>query len=72
MRIDRRWFTLIALAGAFLAIGIVLGVLTSVNMDWVPAVHAGVKPVAVDLPAPPPNFSAVVKAVTPAVVNISP
>lgn len=71
MRIDRHWFRLGTLAGVFLAIGIVLGVLTSANMDWVSPVRASAKPVAVDLSAPPGNFSAVVKAVTPAVVNIS-
>jgi serine protease Do len=89
MLIDRRWLGLGALAGVFLAIGTVLGVLVSSNMDWVPAVRASATPVAaqdwvpavrasatpvaaqMDLSAPPGNFSAVVKAVTPAVVNIS-
>jgi serine protease Do len=62
MLIDRRWLGLGALAGVFLAIGTVLGVLVSSNMDWVPAVRASATPVAAQ---------AVVKAVTPAVVNIS-
>ena len=68
---DRRWFGLGALAGVFLAIGIVLGVLTTANMGWVSPVRASATPVAVNVPAAPGNFSAIVKAVTPAVVNIS-
>ena len=68
---DRRWFGLGALAGVFLAIGIVLGVLTTANMGWVSPVRASATPVAVNVPAAPGNFSAIVKSVTPAVVNIS-
>lgn len=75
MLTDRRSVKLGAIAGLILAVGVVLGVLLSVHMDWISSVRAGAQTVATttpsDLPTPPVNFAPVVKAVTPAVVNIS-
>ena len=75
MLTDRRSAKLGAVAGLILAVGVVIGILLSVHMDWISSVRAGAQTVATtapsDLPAPPVNFAPVVKAVTPAVVNIS-
>jgi serine protease Do len=75
MLTDRCSVKLGAIAGLILAVGVVLGVLLSVHMEWISSVRAGAQAVATttpaDLPAPPVNFAPVVKAVTPAVVNIS-
>ena len=70
MLTDRRSVKLGAIAGLILAVGVVLGVLLSVHMDWISSVRAGAQAIATttpgDLPAPPVNFAPVVKAVTPA------
>ena len=75
MVIHRRSLKLGAIAGLILAVGVALGILFSVNMDWIPSVRASAQAAAApapdELPTPPVNFAPVVKAVTPAVVNIS-
>jgi serine protease Do len=75
MVIHRRSPKLGAIAGLILAVGAVLGILFSVHMDWITSVRAGAQTVATvapgELVSPPVNFAPVVKAVTPAVVNIS-
>ena len=63
-------------AGVFLLVGILVGAMFSVRMDWVPLANGGstTSGPAASLPlgnAPQSNFVPVVKAVMPAVVNIS-
>jgi serine protease Do len=73
MSLDRRSFRVGLVAGAFLIVGVIAGIGFSARFDWLPlAVSqeiAAKPPIAAG--ATPPNFVAVVKAVTPAVVNIS-
>ncbi|MFQ5995884.1 MAG: DegQ family serine endoprotease [Acidiferrobacterales bacterium] len=76
MAIDRRSFRLGALAGLLVVAGIVIGTIVSARMDWIPVVHGNTAVAAsagrlVALTVPSQNFADVVKAVTPAVVNIS-
>jgi serine protease Do len=73
MSIERRSFGLGALAGLLIGTGIIIGA-AAAGVDWVSTVHGGT-PTAVATAgaelAPAAGFSAVVKAVTPSVVNIS-
>ncbi|OGI48607.1 MAG: hypothetical protein A2151_02665 [Candidatus Muproteobacteria bacterium RBG_16_65_34] len=72
MSLDRRSFRVGVVAGVFLLAGVILGAVLSARMDWLPAAHS--EPQEAKLPfngATPPNFTTVVKAATPAVVNIS-
>jgi len=81
MSLDRRSFRLGAVAGVFLVIGVVAGIVFSSRMDWVApaqsqqAVGQAIAQTAVAQPLPagsaPPSFVPVVKAAMPAVVNIS-
>src|SRR3989344_6994131 len=72
MSFDRRSFRLGVLAGAFLFFGLIAGIVLSSRLDWLPTAESQEN--AARAPLPPgtaPNFVAVVKAVTPAVVNIA-
>ena len=72
MSFDRRSFRLGILAGVFLFLGLIAGIALTANLGWLSAAES--QETAVRAPIPPgtpPNFVAVVKAVTPAVVNIS-
>ncbi len=74
MSLDRRSFRIGIFAGLILFAGVVVGIILSSRLDWVPvATSAPEETVRTSLPsgAAPPNFVEVVKAVTPAVVNIS-
>jgi serine protease Do len=73
MSLDRRSFKVGIIAGVLLVAGIIAGIVFSSRFDWLPsAISAPAEttppPVA---GATPPNFVPVVKAVMPAVVNIS-
>ncbi|KPK71141.1 MAG: hypothetical protein AMJ84_06585 [Acidithiobacillales bacterium SM23_46] len=72
MSFDRRSFRFGIVAGAFLVIGVVAGIVFSSRMDWVAPAQSE-QTVAPALPAgsAPPSFVPVVKASMPAVVNIS-
>ncbi len=69
----RRSFKLAAATGFLVLAGFVAGVILSARMDWIAPVHGGLVSVGspVSPRAPGQNFTDVVKAVTPAVVNIS-
>ncbi len=72
MSFDRRSFRLGILAGALLFLGLIAGIVLSSRLDWLPTAESQEN--AAWAPLPPgtaPNFVAVVKAVTPAVVNIA-
>jgi serine protease Do len=72
MNIDRLSFRVGLIAGLFLFAGVVIGVVLSSRWNWVPvAGSAEPAPRAVVVARPTANFVPVVKAVTPAVVNIS-
>ena len=73
MSIDRRSFKVGIIAGVFLVSGVVAGIVFSSRLDWLPNASSASTDTA---PAPvigatPPSFVPVVKAVKPAVVNIS-
>ncbi len=71
--IDRRSFRLGAAAAALILIaGIALGIGLSARLDWLPIANGEAPQDALPLKGPtPPDFVPVVKAATPAVVNIS-
>ena len=76
MSFDRRSFKVGIIAGVFLAVGVLVGVVFSSRLEWPPsAASSSADATAVAAPAPsgptPPNFVQVAKAVMPAVVNIS-
>ena len=72
MSFDRRSFRLGILAGAFLFLGLIAGIVLSSRLDWLPAAESRENATRASIPpGTAPNFVAVVKAVTPAVVNIS-
>ena len=73
MNIDRRSFRVGLIAGLFLFAGILIGVIMSSRLSWMPvADSADTTPRATAVTNGPSNtFVPVVKAVTPAVVNIS-
>lgn len=73
MSFDRRSFKYGVIAGLLLFAGVLVGVVLSARFDWISATTAETQTTQ---PAPsvgtmPPNFVDVVKAVMPAVVNIS-
>ncbi len=76
MSFDRRSFKVGIVAGIFLITGVLAGIIFSSRLDWLPNAVSG-SPEAAPAPAPiaagatPPSFVSVVKAVMPAVVNIS-
>lgn len=76
MLIDRRSFKVGLIAGVFLIVGVIGGVVLTSRMDWMPLADSADTATA-KLPLPPDkggpgnNFVPVVKAATPAVVNIS-
>ena len=73
MTIDKRSFRVGLIAGLFLFAGLIAGVVLSSRLDWMPVADSaepvGTKPIPAG--APKENFVGIVKAVTPAVVNIS-
>ncbi|MDO8705099.1 MAG: DegQ family serine endoprotease [Sulfuricaulis sp.] len=76
MSFDRRSFKVGIIAGVFLVTGVLAGIVFSSRFDWLPSAVSGSTeaPLAaapVISGATPPNFVPVVKAVMPAVVNIS-
>jgi serine protease Do len=76
MSLDRRSFKAGIIAGIFLVIGIIVGIVFSSRPEWPPHADSATAADAASAPVPvsgptPPNFVAVVKAVMPAVVNIS-
>jgi serine protease Do len=73
MSIDRRSFRAGLVAGLFLFVGLIGGVILSSRLGWMPVAGSADQP-RLPLPAPAgpqQNFVPVVKAVTPTVVNIS-
>lgn len=73
MSLDRRSFKVGIIAGIFLVTGVIAGIVFSSRLDWLPS---AISSPAETAPPPviggtPPNFVPVVKAVMPAVVNIS-
>ena len=77
MSFDRRSFKVGIIAGAFLVVGVLVGIVFSSRLEWLPSAasssaDAAGTPAAPALSGPtPPNFVQVAKAVMPAVVNIS-
>ena len=74
MSFDRRSFKIGIIAGAFLITGVLVGIVLSSRLDWLPSAASSPTETATAplLTGPtPPNFVPVVKAVMPAVVNIS-
>ena len=72
MSFDRRSFRLGILAGALLFLGLIAGIVLSSRLDWLPTAESQENAARASIPpGTAPNFVAVVKAVTPAVVNIS-
>lgn len=75
MKIDRLSFRVGLLAGLFLFAGVIIGVVLSSRLDWMPVAGSAEGTERLPLPAqaagPRDNFVPIVKAVTPAVVNIS-
>src|SRR3989344_4730221 len=72
MSFDRRSFRLGILAGALLFLGLIAGIVLSSRLDWLPVAESQENAARAPLPlGTAPNFVAVVKAVTPAVVNIA-
>lgn len=73
MSLDRRSFKFGVVAGLLLFVGVLAGIAATARFDWLPATTAQAQ---ATVPAPSggvmaPNFVGVVKAVMPAVVNIS-
>lgn len=72
MQLERRSFRVGVIAGAFLVVGALIGVVLSARYDLTPmAVGKDAAPVQIGSGVTLPGFVPVVKAVTPAVVNIS-
>src|SRR3989344_3578163 len=72
MSFDRRSFRLGILAGTFLFLGLIAGIVLSSRLGWLPLAESQEDVARVSiLPGTAPNFVAVVKAVTPAVGNIA-
>ena len=76
MSLDRRSFKVGIIAGVFLITGVAVGIVFSSRLGWLPnAASSPAEGAATTAPAlsgpTPPNFVPVVKAVMPAVVNIS-
>ena len=76
MSLDRRSFKVGIMSGVFLITGVVAGIVFSSRLGWLPSAASspteGAATTAPALSGPtPPNFVPVVKAVMPAVVNIS-
>lgn len=74
MTIDRRSFRAGLVAGLFLFAGLIGGVILSSRLDWMPVAGSAENQPRLPLPpgvGPEKNFVPIVKAVTPAVVNIS-
>ncbi len=73
MQLDRRSFKLGLAAGLLLIAGLIAGIVVSARWDMMPVAVSQEAPKAAPpvIGATPPNFVAVVKAATPAVVNIS-
>ena len=74
MALDRRSFKIGVFAGLILFAGVVVGIILSSRLDWVPVATSAPESIArssLPVGVAPPNFVGVVKAVTPAVVNIS-
>jgi len=73
MRLDRRSFKVGVIAGTFLIVGAITGVIFTARYDWSPVAHSASEvtamPAASGVAAP--NFVPVVKSVMPAVVNVS-
>ncbi len=73
MNLDRRSFKVGVIAGAFLIVGVAAGIGISARYDWSPVANSAPQeapaPIASGVAAP--NFVPVVKAVMPAVVNVS-
>jgi serine protease Do len=73
MSMDRRSFRIGLIAGLFLFAGVILGVVFSSRLNWMPSAGSAdtaVRPTPV-VTGPSNSFVPVVKLVTPAVVNIS-
>jgi serine protease Do len=73
MNIDRRSFRVGLIAGLFLFAGVIVGVVMSSRLSWMPVADSAdtAARAAVVATGPANTFVPVVKAVTPAVVNIS-
>ncbi len=73
MSFDRRSFKVGIIAGVFLITGVLAGIVFSSRFGWLPSANsASAEPATVPISGPtPPNYVLVVKAVMPAVVNIS-
>ncbi len=73
MSLDRRSFKVGIIAGVFLIVGLVSGVIFSARYDWSPVAYSAPQeaPAVVVGGVAAPNFVPVVKAVMPAVVNVS-
>ncbi len=73
MSFDRRSFRAGIAVGVLLLAGAVLGILLSARLDWLPQANGGpaVPRLPLEVPAGQQVFVPVVKATTPAVVNIS-
>jgi len=72
MSINRRSFKLGALSSMFVIAAVVLGLAFSASINWIPAVNGGaIAHAATNVLPASGNFTEVVKAVRPAVVNIS-
>lgn len=77
MSLHGRSFKIGTIAGAFLVVGVIVGVVVSSRMDWVPVAGSVESTERPPVPVAPlvsgtaNNFVPVVNAVTPAVVNIS-
>ena len=73
MSLDRRSFKIGIFAGVFIITGFIIGIVITSRMDWMPIANGetAARAEPVSLTAPEDNFVGVVKAVMPAVVNIS-
>ncbi len=72
MSFDRRSFRMGILAGLFLFLGLIAGLVLSTRLDWLPVAESQEASERSAIPpGAAPNFVGIVKAVKPAVVNIS-
>jgi serine protease Do len=71
MMLDRRSFKVGVIAGAFLVVGALVGIALSARYDWTPVAASKDAVPVVSAGVSLPSFVPIVKAVTPAVVNIS-